>query len=106
MSARTILNPPINLESGKSSISVQGVSTTGTVSAGTQLITPSATIGNTLTIGSPVDLKYIVLSCNANQVLTIAGLSCPSLFDSNGTTGSVGQVPTANGLGGWLWTTP
>jgi hypothetical protein len=51
--------------------------------------------------------QYVELINPSSSVLEILGsIKTIGLIDSTGSSGTAGQVPTANGLGGWAWTTP
>jgi len=83
------------VEVGVSSIHVNGnaafpgITTLGKPGAGSEVI-----INNRLTVNS---------GANISGIATLAQAYIAKLAQSNGTSGSVNEVPVANGSGGWNW---
>jgi hypothetical protein len=107
MSARTILNPPlINELNG----TINGL-TNGTADLNVftvQIGVDSVINTGLLTIGNISDELFARFSISpiAGNPLVISRIIQPAgLVDSNGSTGAAGQVPVANGAGGFVWTT-
>jgi hypothetical protein len=107
MSARTILNPPLineingtlsGLTNGTGELDVLEV----TIGANSVINVGLLTIGNT----SGTAYAVFTISPIAGNPLVISKAIQPSgLVDANGSTGANGQVPVANGTGGFVWTT-
>ena len=87
------------------------------LSTGGYLQVPNAQIGMNSTAGDVVlqigngttDFANISVNgytLNISQSVSTGNLKCTGLLDSNGYTGLVGQIPTANGGGGWGWLNP
>ena len=107
MSARTILNPPLineingtlaGLSNGTGELDVLEV----TIGAKSVINVGLLTIGNT----SGTAYAIFSISPSAGNPLAISKAIQPTgLVDANGLTGGSGQVPVANGTGGFVWTT-
>lgn len=78
MSARTILNPPLN-----------------------QL---NAILSSEAQTETPTNL--FATNVNATNYVAGASLNCPLILDSTGSTGTVGQVLTIAANGRIVWATP
>jgi hypothetical protein len=75
----------------------------------------SLTVGGTLTTSGDVTVQgsdltlglganSVIVSCPSAGLLSVAGgVKCNQLLDSTGSSGTAGQVPVANGTGGWAW---
>jgi hypothetical protein len=107
MSARTILNPPLineingtidGLTNGTGELSVLTVE----IGKNSVINTGLLTIGNT----SGTAFAIFAITPDAGNPLSISKAIKPTgLVDANGLTGGSGQVPVANGTGGFVWTT-
>jgi hypothetical protein len=107
MSARTILNPPLINEIGGT---LSGLTDgTGELSILTLEIGAKSVINTgLLTIGNTSATAFAVFAITpaAGNPLSISKAIQPTgLVDANGSTGVDGQVPVANGTGGFVWTT-
>jgi hypothetical protein len=92
MSARTILNPPVSLSNGtNTSVLIERLNI-GTNTTGNASIAQSTTSPYTLAIFNG---PGIIAMTSPTEIGT--------LLDSTGSSGLSGQVPTANGTGGWVW---
>jgi hypothetical protein len=88
-------------------VTIAGAGNTQSVTIGsnsTNDFLVSTTTGNGLTILS--GSTSCTLTVPGAGILGVPILRCSGLQDSVGSTGLAGQVPTANGLGGWVWATP
>ena len=95
----------------------KGGTTLTTLDLNGNLQVPDAQIGMNSTAGDVVlqigngstDFANISVNgytLNISQNVTTGNLKCSGLLDSNGYTGLVGQIPTANGGSGWGWLNP
>jgi hypothetical protein len=79
---------------------VSGSLQVGTVStAGTVVLQ----IGNGSTDYANLSVNGTTL--NISQNVSTGNLKCTGLLDSTNASGTVGQIPSANGSGGWTWST-
>jgi hypothetical protein len=59
------------------------------------------------TTGQAVNIYCLANSAlGVNGSITCGGIIATGMTDANNSYGTAGQVPTANGSGGWVWTTP
>ena len=97
MSARTILNPPsINALNAILSADAQDANPSNLFCA--NLEANDNVVGNDLACTA-------TLTVGTNATVT-GFVKCAGLKDSTGSTGTNGQIPTADGNGGWVWATP
>jgi hypothetical protein len=94
MSARTILNPPVSLSNGtNTSILLERLN----------IGTNTATYGNASITQSTTSPYTLLISNGPATVIISSPTQISTLLDSTGSSGLSGQVPTANGTGGWVW---
>jgi hypothetical protein len=91
--------------SGGSSITANGnaLRITGSLQVGT-VSTPGTVvlqIGNGSTDYANLSVNGTTL--NISQNVSTGNLKCSGLLDSTTSSGTSGQIPTANGSGGWVW---
>jgi len=100
-------------------VTVQGSDLTLGLGANSVIVSCNAagslTVGGTLTTSGDVTIQgsdltlglganSVIVSCPSAGLLSVAGgVKCNQLADSTGSYGTAGQVPTANGSGGWAW---
>jgi hypothetical protein len=94
MSARTILNPPVSLSNGTNTTILLERLNIGT---------NTATYGNASIVQSSTSPYTLLINNGAATVNISSPTQIPTLLDSTGSSGTAGQVPTANGTGGWFW---
>ena len=87
---------------GTNALSING--NQGALFCGAITAAAAVTANSTLTIGTGSTANSISISGTSGNPLTFSRGILPNvIYDSTNSFGTAGQVPTANGTGGWVW---